>query len=161
MAMPLHEVGKVPVQGAQMEEFSLPTQALQAVAGLQHQSSSGLGRLAGTDMGQNLVGPQQALHEDLQPTPAFLMAEEAGTHDAGIIEYQQVTRSQQPWERGEQAVLHLATRAIQTQEPAGPAALQGSLGDEFRWQIKVKVRTFHGLDDTGNGSRKGRGPLAR
>ncbi len=156
VAVPLHEGGKVRVQGPQMEEFALPTQAFQGIARLQPQPSPGLGRLAGTDMGQDLVRPQQALHQDLQAPAALLAAEKPGAHDAGIVEDQQVARPQQVRERGEQPVLQPAARAVQTEEPAGPAPRQGPLGDEFRRQIKVKVRAFHGADDTGNPGRIGR-----
>ena len=61
MAVPLHESWKVRVQGPQMEEFALPTQAFQGIARLQPQPPSGLGRLAGTDMGQDLVLGQNTL----------------------------------------------------------------------------------------------------
>ena len=96
-----------------------------------------LGLLADTHVGRHLVATQHALNQQFQLAAGGFFAKQAGIHDAGVIEYHQVTGLQQRRQVTKNAVNRGWQAAIE--QPRAAALGRRVLGNQHGWEFKIKV----------------------
>ena len=88
-----------------------------------------------------MTGIDNALDQHLDLAAAFLLAEQAGADDSGVVEYQQVTGREQRRQVGEMQVGNPV--AIDVQQPAAPTLGCGVLGDVSYFMPDSMGYTLH------------------
>ena len=79
---------------------------------------TGLGRLAGAYVGKHPVLVEHALDQDFQLATGLLLAEQARRDHAGVVEHQQIARSQVLEQIGKALVSELASGPFEHQQAA-------------------------------------------
>jgi hypothetical protein len=91
----LEDPGRVAVEFEQPELVLAADDDRSAVAP-QMQSRSRGRRFAGPQLDQHARATEHAFEQDLDTATRVLVSVQPGRHDPGVVEHQQVTRSQQP-----------------------------------------------------------------
>ena len=101
---------------------------------------AGLGLLAGLDERFPMRGVEPAQQEDLDLAARLVtMADEAGRHEARIVEDQRVARHEEFLEIVEMAMLDSLLDGVEHHETRCVARLNRHLGDTLFWQIVIKI----------------------
>ena len=84
-----------------------------------------------------LVAAQHTLHQQLQLAAGGFFTKQAGLQDFGVVEHQQIARTQQGGQIAKDAVYGMAATGVK--EACAGALGCGVLGDQLRGQRKVKI----------------------
>ena len=99
-----------------------------------------LGLLARLDERLPVIRVEAAQQEDLDLAARLVaVADQAGRHDARIVEDQRVARLEEFLEVVEVAVLDLLRHRVEHHEARGIARLDRHLGDALFWQVVIKI----------------------
>ena len=101
---------------------------------------AGLGLLAGLDERLPMVRVEAAQEEDLDLAARLVaVTNQAGRHDARVVEDQGVARLEEFLEIVEVAVLDGLLHGVEHHEARGIARLDRHLGDALFWQVVIKI----------------------
>ena len=82
--------------------------------------------------------------EKFHMTPCFLfLTIEAGRENAGVVHDKGITRFQHINNRVEVFILHFTSLTVDNEEFRGISFFKGCLGNQFLWQVEIKISSIH------------------
>ncbi len=97
----------------------------------------------GTRLEQAAVLVQYAFEQQLDLAAAWFARKQPRVDDASVVEHQQIARAQESRQVAKHEIAKLAACTIEREKPTRAALRRRRLGDQFRWQLIVKIRASH------------------
>ncbi len=156
-AMPLEILQRIGAQ-LQLEQIVMARDESSLDAARQQHRHLVSQRLAGVNMGKNAPTGENAFEQDLHLAARGLDAEYTRRNDACVVEYEQISGSQQRREIQELTVEDGSRTCFQMQQPAARTLRCGALCNQLRRKLIIEVAAPHRARKVADRNKTSLGP---